>query len=112
MTIEHTHHLALIPPLLLITYVHMIHTHPSVILSEDHQLLQLLLMFFFLYSSSSEEGVKEDQGKESHRSGWYHLEIAVQIAVKVFYDTVVASVIFICSCQLGSRKFRKGHEEA
>ncbi len=46
VSIEHTHHLALIPPLLLITYVHMIHTHPSVILSEDHQLLQLPLFFF------------------------------------------------------------------
>ncbi len=79
VTIQHTHHLALIPPLLLITYIHMIHAHPSVILSEDHQLLQLPLMFFF-YSRSSEEGVKEDQGKESPRSGWYHLEIAVQIS--------------------------------
>ncbi len=47
VTIQHTHHLALIPPLLLITYIHMIHAHPSVILSEDHQLLQLPLMFFF-----------------------------------------------------------------
>ncbi len=63
VTIEHTHHLALIPPLLLITYVHMIHTHPSVILSEDHQLLQLPLMFFFYFFTVDQ--VRKELNKEN-----------------------------------------------